>query len=84
MPGFTEGVARIPFVGRCAHVWRHAEDIPDPHLGQVRILQALCGIEGATYDRVPALAPGNWPLCKRCEKAQKRMTSRGLNPTNGK
>lgn len=64
---FPEGWALIPFVGERAHYWR--ETVPGMCGGvRVRNYRSMCGLKGETARHSPALEPGNWPKCKRCER----------------
>lgn len=65
------GWALLPFVGKCAHYWTEDNKTMMPEIrdgGRVRYYTARCGLVGTTMKKVPALAPGNWPTCRRCGK----------------
>lgn len=81
---FRGGWAKIPFRGQLVHYWSDVTDIaetiltPRIHRGErVRWFRTECGMFGNTRGGVPALAGGNWPRCKNCErlllKAQRKI-----------
>lgn len=71
---FERGWARMPFRGHSTHYFRPDPVLPwvhDPTHGPLRIYESLCGLvkDASPNPRVPALGPGNMPLCKKCRTA---------------
>lgn len=70
LKNLRKGWALLPFVGNRAHYWIEDTEIPLAKLderGRIRYYQSKCRLLGVTRPTVPALEPGNWPRCKRCE-----------------
>lgn len=64
-----KGWAVMPFVGGKAHYWVEDKDTMPPKIRygeRVRYYKSHCGISAVTNNKVPALQPGSWPRCKRC------------------
>jgi hypothetical protein len=69
---FREGWALLPFVGKRGHYWKDITESsrrkhPEEACRFTAILSSLCGVEGGTTERAPALNVGNWSLCKKCQ-----------------
>lgn len=68
----AEGWAKIPFTGERAHFWVDDKiDAIGPR-GRTKFYTSLCGRDATTDPKLPALDPGNWPKCKRCERAKRK------------
>lgn len=70
----TKGWAVMPFIGRKAHHWTEDTKTMQPTIrdgGRVRYYVSACGLLSATSKSVPALNPGNFPKCKRCQRSVK-------------
>lgn len=70
---FTKGWAIIPFSGEKPHFWIEDKETMPPKIGKhgrVRYYTSLCGVVGVTNSAVNALAPGDFPKCKRCSKSE--------------
>ena len=77
------GWALMPFVGSCAHHWTEDKKTMLPQVrdgGRVRYYTSRCGLLAVTDKKAPALAPGCWPKCRRCEKGEPRFYSRKKGP----
>lgn len=64
---FNEGWALVPFRGSKAHHWRFVRDATDDEMREsAKVYVSKCGLVGLTIERVPALEPGGFLLCKKC------------------
>ena len=59
-----EGWAVMPFGRETAHYWQKGADLGEGATGYM----SLCGVKGVTLPKAPALEPGNFPRCKRCQR----------------
>lgn len=68
--GFAGGwaVLFMPSFPTRAHYWRSASTIQEAGADW----RAGCGIFGYSDEKRPPLAPGSYPLCKRCEASARR------------
>lgn len=72
---FAGGWAQLPMCGDVAHYWRPRRDVDRAVTagGVMKLWQALCHFEGSTEDRRPALARGNVPFCKHCQRQARKQ-----------
>lgn len=64
--GFSGGWALLPFSGERCHLW---EVVHNTAAGG--IFRSRCGVKGSVTYQVPALAPGDMPRCRNCERGRR-------------
>ena len=81
--GFAGGLAKIPFSGEKVHFWHDVTPNSMPIIGKWGrgyFWESACGrVEAITHDGVKALAPGNWPVCKLCQKRMTQSSDDGMS-----
>jgi hypothetical protein len=72
---FKGGWARLCFVGEKGHYWQPHRKVAGAITshGATRIYQSLCRAIGTTSNKAPALALGNRPRCKHCQRQANKL-----------